>query len=331
MSSGARDPSIDRLRGLGAWCVVLIHATPFLASSIPLLSAAGWTLLVLCQDAVPFFFVLSGYYLARRWKDQSRPTPPWRGTGRILSLYVPWFLVYLAFDAARGLPIDPILVLRRFASLSDGTAPTTGFHLWFLPSLVYAQWVVWGLARLSRSPWPAVALGAALHMALGALDLSGARLPFGLASHEFLGVALPATSLGAWIAMRSPRWSPGLWWLSGLAALQLAEALAWKLAGVGIPSFQILRPILPAALLLTVLTRSVSFGAVPDKVLDALGRESTGVYVAHLAFLILVPWEVLVPNGFVRHNLVIWAGGLSLAWITSRALASRPATSWLVR
>lgn len=329
MSPG-RNPSIDRLRGVGALCVVLIHATPLIHSSRPAVALLGWALLILCQAAVPYFFLVSGYHLARKWSRGTDAAPPLRSTARILLLYVPWFLLYLGIDIGLGRPVDPVATLRRFLSFSDGRLPISGFHLWFLPSLVYGQWALWLSFRFLRGPMPALLAGIALYLSLGACDLVGIRLPFGLVAHEFLGMSLLPTALGAWFAVHGSRWSIRPSFVAAIAAAQLLEAGAWRLAGVPVPAFQILRQILPLALLAAAVGGTIGFGRTLDRILDALGKESTGIYVLHLAFLVAIPWSVLVPSGFVRDNFVVWPCALALAWATSRLLRTSKATSWLV-
>ena len=62
-----RNAAFDRFRGIGAICVVLIHAPPLYHSRLAPLQVAGWAMLVVCQTAVPFFFLLSGWMAGDKW------------------------------------------------------------------------------------------------------------------------------------------------------------------------------------------------------------------------------------------------------------------------
>ena len=64
-----REKNLDILRGIGAVAVVLIHAPPLYHSSVPLLKAMGWCILLVCQLAVPLFFMISGYLEGRRHSE----------------------------------------------------------------------------------------------------------------------------------------------------------------------------------------------------------------------------------------------------------------------
>ena len=81
MTPQARRPALDRFRLLAAVLVVCIHTGP-LSSVSP--SWDFWLTRVLARTAVPFFFMVSGYFLAQN---------EWKNTGRFLKKAI---LVYLA-------------------------------------------------------------------------------------------------------------------------------------------------------------------------------------------------------------------------------------------
>ena len=90
MERTKKGPVLDRARLAAALLVVAIHTGP-LASY----SAEGdfWLCRVLARLAVPFFFMLTGHFLARR---------AWRGTGalwrRTALLYGAAVLLYLPLN-----------------------------------------------------------------------------------------------------------------------------------------------------------------------------------------------------------------------------------------
>jgi surface polysaccharide O-acyltransferase-like enzyme len=335
-----RNAAFDRFRGIGAVCVVLLHAPPLYHSSIAALNAAGWALRELCQAAVPYFFLLSGWMMgAKSVEGTLNERAMFRTVQRILALYLPWFAIYLALDVAAGLPHDPATVLRRFVSYSDGALETRGYHLWFLPSLLMAQVLVWVGFRRFGSMLPSLVLGATLFVAQAVADIAGASLPAGLVSYEGLALSLLCVSLGGWLGLESRR-SPDRFahpWRLLIAGVPLVwiEGLSWNaLTGTswGVHAFQATRIVLPAVLLVQ-LHRTPRFGGrgAFGRGLDSLGRNSTGIYVVHLLVLTLVPFAQWIPNGFLRANFIAWSATLGAAWAISGALGTRPATAWLVR
>lgn len=313
----ARNGAFDRLRGLGAVGVVLIHAPPFLHSSLPLLHDFGWGLRVLCQAAVPFFFLLSGWMLAAKASSTDAPSAEaGRLARRIAGLYLPWFVVFLALDIWRGAPHDPGSVVRRLLGFSDGRLDIQGYHLWFLPSLLWAQLLTFWSIRATRSPVPALIVGAALWSAMAFLEIAGVALPWGLVPTEGIGVSLACVALGASLV----RWKPGsppVWMVVGSFAALLAEQAILDRGAGGTPirTFLFTRVLAPAACIVWISGRPDFLGGgAMGRALDSLGRRSTGIYVSHLLFLALIPFDRLVPSGFVRENFVKWSVVLACAW-----------------
>jgi peptidoglycan/LPS O-acetylase OafA/YrhL len=314
----SRNQAFDRLRGLGAVGVVLIHAPPFLHSSLPLVHDGGWGLRVLCQAAVPYFFLLSGWMLVAKAESTTDPRgEAERIARRIAVLYLPWFVVFLGLDIWRGAPHDLGSVVRRLFGFSDGRLDIQGYHLWFLPSLLWAQLLTFWSIRATRSPIPALVAGGALWVAMAALEIAGVALPWGLVSTEGIGVSLGCVALGACLG-RWGKGNPSAWVVGGLfAALLVEQALLDR--GIGetpIRTFLFTRVLAPAALLVWISRRPGFLeGGTIGRVLDSLGRRSTGIYVSHVLFLALIPFDRLVTSGFVRDNFVRWSVVLLCAWI----------------
>lgn len=329
----ARNGAFDRFRGIGAVGVVLIHATPFWHSGIPALHASGWVLRILCQAAVPYFFLLSGWMLqARRGGEERASRVVANMTRRILVLYIPWFALFLLVDVWRGSPHDPLSVARRFLGFSDGRLDIQGYHLWFLPSLLWAQILVYGSLRFTRGAWPALLAGGLLWAGLTGLEATGTAFPWGLVPTEGIGVSLLAAALGAALA----RWSPPVsgWLVLACAPLLLAEQALYDgaIAGGGpARTFLVSRLLAPAALLLWLAGRPDFLGrGWRGRILDSLGRNSTGIYVSHVLFLALLPLERWIPSGFVRENFVRWPVVLGCAWGLS-VLFGRSRFPWVRR
>lgn len=309
----SRNAAFDRFRGIGALCVVLLHAPPLYHSGVEPLRALGWLLRAACQCAVPFFFLLSGWMLATRWASgRTSPRDLLEGLGRLAKLYVPWFALYLALDLAAGLPSGWIEVARRFAGFSEAALDTRGYHLWFLPSLMMAQVATWASLRWTGSVLPALAVGAALYAGAGILEILGLPFPLGLAPHEGLNISLVCVAAGAAL-VRSRLPSAGTWGMAAWIALPVLWLETFALGAFAgdpwaIAAFPILRILLPALLVLALHRSPDLLGrGLAGRFLDLAARNATLIYVAHLAILVLVPFDALVPNGFLRDNLVRWS------------------------
>ena len=142
-----RGPALDTFRLAAAVLVTAIHTSP-LAGVSPL---ADFLLTrVLARVAVPFFLMVSGYFLARRG---------WQGLRRFIRHNM---LVYLA-AAALYLPLNfyagdsPAAWLRSF--VWEGTF----YHLWYFPALLWGVLIARELAKLG--PRAGVAAAGLLYLA----------------------------------------------------------------------------------------------------------------------------------------------------------------------
>ncbi|MCI8818021.1 MAG: acyltransferase, partial [Oscillibacter sp.] len=111
----ARGPVLDRFRLLAAVLVVCIHTGPLAGCNA---AADFWLCRVFARIAVPFFLMVSGYFLE---KDQ------WRGAERFLkktlAIYAAAVLLYLPLNLYGGGYHLPEWGKRLFL---DGTL----YHLW---------------------------------------------------------------------------------------------------------------------------------------------------------------------------------------------------------
>lgn len=142
MADGRRGAALDLFRLAAVVLVVANHTSP-LASVSPLWDF--WFTRVLARVAVPFFLMVSGYFLA---KDQ------WHRTGAFLKktclLYGAAVLLYLPLNWYNG-GYGPAEWVKKL--LLDGTF----YHLWYFPGVILGVLVARGLLRLG----PRTALTAA--------------------------------------------------------------------------------------------------------------------------------------------------------------------------
>lgn len=330
----SRETNLDTLRGLGAVAVVLLHAPPLYHSSIPLLKAMGWGLREVCQIAVPMFFLISGYLSGRR-----SPELPgsWRLTGRLLRLYVPWFLFYLGLDLWQGgHDVGAAVVVRRFLGLSTSEGSTTGYHLWFLPAMMWGFLFLGLSVRFFRSVVPAIVAGLVAYAVVGWRTFPDADLPWHLVPHEFAHLSLLFLGLGFWHGKRVSEgiggFAPRPWMLATAVVWLLAEG--YLLGRIGespwmVPAFQTGRIVLP--LLILLWATSVSAWRLPrwmDGGARILGATSTGIYVLHIAVLELIPFRDVVENGFIRDNVVRWTMAVCIPVLITK-MALRYGKKWI--
>jgi surface polysaccharide O-acyltransferase-like enzyme len=127
MTTTARNQSVDSFRLLAALCVVILHVS---FSNTPREFAVGLRLMT--RWAIPFFFILSGYFLAMRHSKtgQLNVLP---AVERLIWMFLLWVLIY-----------SPFFVMQHdlTALFKLITAPAFIYfglftHLWFLPSLLF--------------------------------------------------------------------------------------------------------------------------------------------------------------------------------------------------
>ena len=166
MKRGA--PALDRFRLLAAVLVVCNHTAP-LSGLFP---AADFVLTrVLARTAVPFFLMVSGYFLAEKGWRTVRDF--WKKTA---ALYGVCILLYLPLNLYAGQLHGDFL--RRL--LADGTF----YHLWYFPGLLLGLPIARALSRLGLRT---------------ALLLAGALYLIGLGGDSYYGLVSRLPALEAWL------------------------------------------------------------------------------------------------------------------------------------
>ena len=274
-------PALDWFRLAAAVLVVAIHTGP-LDSFSPV--ADLWLTRVLARVAVPYFAMVSGYFLAQK---------NWRGTGRL------WrhTLVLYALAAAAYLPLN--IYAGNSVTWRDLIFNGTFYHLWYLPALLLALPLARTLAKKGR--W-GLGVAAVLYLiGLGGDSWYGlaGRLP-GLAILYEVGFwfwdytrnglfFLPLfLLLGAAFAAR-PLPSPKTGARLALLGLLAMTAEAAALHGLGLTRHDSMYLFLPLTMWgLFGLLLAVNTGQ--DR---AVRRTATLVYLIH-------PWCIVLVRGLAR-------------------------------
>lgn len=278
---------LDWFRPAAALLVVANHTSPLYD-----LSPAADTLLtqVLARVAVPFFLMVTGYFLLPRLERGGVWVllPFFR---RTLLLYAGATLLYLPLQLYKGCRPDGWQMLRDL--LFDGTF----YHLWYLPALLL------GMALLCLLPRRGLPLWAALYL-LGLLGDSyyglAAALPGGRALYGLLFSCFDQTRnglflsplflfLGGRLARRPPERRPGLYRTAALAALGLLVAEGGLVGALHLARHRAMYLSLPV--LLWFLFRALQTLNLPPAPL--LRPAAAVVYLIH-------PWMIVLVRGAAK-------------------------------
>ncbi len=317
MSGARQGPAVDRFRLLAAVLVVCNHTGP-LGSISP--TADFFLTRVLARLAVPFFFMVSGYFLA---KGQ------WKHTGRFLRkallIYLIAVALYLPLNWYNG-GYSPLEWVKKL--LADGTL----YHLWYFPAVLLGVVIARTLTRLPRGG--ALAIAAALYLVgLGGDSWYGliSQAPALEGLYNAIFQVFDYTRNGLFFAplflllgAAGMGWSrcTSAWALAGSFAAMTAEA--FFLRGQGWPRHDSMYLALP---LVSVFLFSLLLGR-------NRGRDRRAARLSLLVYL-LHPWAIVLVRGgakvtglegiFVQNSLGHFAAVLALTLSMALALdALRP-------
>ena len=317
-----RDGAIDAARFVAFVAVVLIHTidaghyfdpNSAQAADPRLPIDAGQVIDQMARFAVPFFFVASGYFLAR--KDLSNvPASLWSIARRIVPVYAVWTAAFtLADPTARASLGQPGFWARLLTQ--GGTAP----HLWFLPSVALCLGLLVVCNRvLSARGQFALAAGLFVLGLTGGdyFELLFGRSPSELQLHVVRDVAMFGfifVTAGYWLAR--PGWGPTCGvavaiFLSG-GALHLGES--WMFAAAlkmrAFHSNEMLIGTLPFGIGAFLMARSWPPAWNVPRPMAALGTYGLGLYLIHPFFIDLltsvVPAGTLFGRGLIAVGTVL--------------------------
>ncbi|XVH30503.1 acyltransferase [Haloferacaceae archaeon DSL9] len=293
--------SIDAVRILAMVFIVVIHTNPFEGVGA-YGNALNFQIETTARFAVPFFFVTSGYFFARKTAGRDPTAYFVKRVRSIASLYGFGILlaspVFVAGTAVRaGVESESVagsvsVKLTEFVSPLELVYYGTSVSeiLWFLPALLFSFGFVYLFVRFDKAAYLLpVALGFHVVGLLGASYTMFVDIPFRIRDGLFFGFFY--TSLGYTIAARD--WHPNAarsrHYLAAtvvFGALHIAEryALGYLLPGrtfadgVYAPSYTIATALVTLSLFLFLLSRP-RLGA--DTPLPSWGNYAVGIYIAH--------------------------------------------------
>jgi surface polysaccharide O-acyltransferase-like enzyme len=335
-----RNPSVDAVRFLAIAAIVLMHAQPF-----AVLAANDrdyrYLFVVLNQSArfaVPFFFVIAGYYWGLRIREGAAVLDvSARMLGRLTLAFAAWSLFYLLpLDARLPELREPARYLEfavsKLAVLAHdpGTLLLEGttIHLWFLPALACAILLSAALLRAGvLLPVAAVVfylIGVAAR-AYGATPV-GFELPgaFNTRNGPFFSL-LPFVA-GYYLSARTP--AAG-WMRTGLLVFAFGYVMHFAEIFALLKLYQtraVIHDYVLATWLLGVGAAMMALSGhrlLQCPALAAAGRLTLGVYCIHIAFVMLLfPW--FWPRTQPALELVLVAVILALSLAASWLLSKVP-------
>ena len=317
----SRIEGVDVIKIIAITAVIVIHAAPFagMASHGDIYRNLEIFLNQLSGFAVPFFFIVSGYFFGvKERRDNSKTIKHTIDTTkRLLFIFLAWCLIYLLpynigaiYQYGMGGPLkvaywnflnlmtDPIRVILH----------GTKAHLWFLAGLAWSVGFtgVFLYLGLRRSIY---FIAAGLYI-LGMLGQSYSDSPFGIhfnfdiRNHIFFSTIFFVTGYGLSNFMPKPSWFlPGTVLFVFGVAIHFSEIYGlWKLYGTdpSIHSFTIGTYVMGMGITLAALS---NHRILSINTLSNAGKYVLGIYVVHYIFVdILSPvsesvlnpaWEIL--------------------------------------
>lgn len=300
--TGRRFPALDGARLAAAVLVVAIHTSPLASYSAGL---DFWLTRVFARMAVPFFLMVTGYFLA---KKQWRGTPPL--IRRALLLYAAAILLYLPMNLYAG-SFSPAGWLR--ALLWEGTL----YHLWYFPALIWGLLLTRLLLRLGNCTALA-ATGILYLIGLGGDSYYGlaSRLPVLRQMYDLIFSVTEYTRNGIFfvplfllLGARGIALQPGCSAAGLCLVLPLMSAEAFALRGLGVQRHDSMYLLLPLCMIfLFSLLLNCNSGRI-----HAARDLSLLLYLLHPACIVAVralarltgTWELLVENSLMHFAAVL--------------------------
>lgn len=292
------------------WCALLVIANH--TSPLQTLSPDADHLLtqVLARTAVPFFLMVTGYFLLPAVEEKGRKALlPFLQKG--LLLYAGVTLLYLPLQLYKGYRPGPLQILRDL--VFDGTF----YHLWYFPALLLGAALVCLLPRRGLPLWGLLYLLGLLGDSYYGLT---AALPAGKTLYDVLFLCFDQTRNGLFLApiflylggrltKTPPRRDRRFYGWAALAALLLLTGEGLLVKGLELARYSTMYLSLP--LVMWLLFRWLCALELPQR--PSLRRLSTVVYVVH-------PWMIVAVRGCAKvmglSELVVGSPFLFFALVT---------------
>lgn len=134
--------AVDIAKYVSALLVVCIHTFPFIDINQ---TFNTYFIQTVCRLAVPFFFMISGFFLFRKMRHEEEDKELLKKyIFRLLRLYAIWTVIYLPYTIYNYVQAQSGW-LGIFSYLRDLLFNGSYYHLWFLPALMTGTLIVYWL------------------------------------------------------------------------------------------------------------------------------------------------------------------------------------------
>lgn len=327
--------SIDAMRIIAMAFIIAIHTDPFRGIGV-YGNIFNFVIDSSARFAVPFFFVTSGYFFARKTAHRDPVGYFAERAATISSIYVFGLLlsapVFLAGSVVRAGLENRDIVSTVVLKLTEFVSPLALLYygnsvseiLWFLPALLFSLAIVCSFIVFGATKYLIpISLGFHVVGLLGASYTMFVGVPFEVRDALFFGFFY--TSLG--YALHWSEWRPssdrsalllGTTVLFGALHVGERYVLGYVLTGetfghsVYTSSYTITTALITLSLFLFLLSRPTLGARTP---LPAWGKYAVGVYVAHPAVLFALETtaEVLEGAGYEIQTTLLWHFALTPA------------------
>lgn len=272
---------IDLVKVLMAFVVVSIHTT-------------AWPLLGIREVAVPYFFIVSGFFLFGKMTGDRAADLSAIGawTLKILKLYLIWTAIYLPFTVygflQDGLSLKQSLAVfvRNLAFVGENFM---SWPLWYLLALIWSGVLIFILRALKVPIWGMLLVGiilAALPYYIGDNSLfvklfrDSRNLAFTGPFYVVLGGLLRHSQA------RLPLWGGILLFIAGLVAYHFTP-FALPVAAAG----------------LFLLAKELPLSGISDRLSRAFRDSSETIYLVHMIFAALLMLAAGLDKGALLFTL----------------------------
>ena len=329
-----RYTGIETARFIAIMAVIAIHLYPTSTFLGEIINQSS-------RFAVPFFFLVSGYFFTLKYRkgESNLDIQFLQFSIKISAIYLFWYFIYAywpvfapenwselkEFGVIYSLQQETAVLISEFKNhffyytLAGGRA----YHLWFLPALLCGVGLLYIFLKINLFR---VGLGLAFCLFVMALLLepykeSWLGLPFNLGGRNGPFFSSVFVFIGAFLSMSEDKyaeykWIPAL--LISSLFLQISEAM-WIKYIYSIPVTEqnyVLSTLLFASLFSMYFIRNSNFGE--NLLIHRLGKYTLGIYVSHVIVIYILRTNNLMPNFALLSLVVVASCSLLLTFLFSR-------------
>jgi len=307
-----REYSLDYLKFFAMFFVVCIHTHPFKETDSLWVDGniINFIIDTFARFAVPFFFITSGYLFTKKITNVANPPQYYkRYISKLLKLYISWSFFYLLYDIVtislesgiKNIPVGKSLSdyflsvwsLKAILYYSVGGGIPSGYQMWYLIALVWSITLLYLFSKINK-----INLLLIISLILNLVGLFGQsyssffELP--IKTRDALFYGLIYTSLGAFFALNFDTIRSRLKFSSKVyfflfvtfSILQLLERYYTNQILGGNSGDYFVATLFLTSFLFLFCLNSPTLGK--NSLITKIGKDSVGVYVTHLFFLVSI-------------------------------------------